>query len=171
MNGFILSLMLLLATAAFSQTKTPSDKHFWHSMETSASPERIWEVWTDVSRWHTWDTGLQAAALEGPFGLGAKGTLTSLEGRTSRFKIVALEPGISYTFKSTLPMGGLYVKRTLARQGAATVFTHEVWFQGLTGGLFARMLGAEFRAMLPGVMAKVRLKAEGKASGLSDKSR
>ena len=26
-----------------------------HTVETTASPEEIWDVWQDVSNWNTWD--------------------------------------------------------------------------------------------------------------------
>ena len=94
--------------------------------------------------------------MEGPFELGAKGTIISLEGRKSRFKVVDFVENESYTFKTRLPLGGLYVKRYLSRVGDQVTFTHEVWFKGLTGGLFAKAFGPKFREMLPEVMENVR---------------
>ncbi|MDW3194324.1 MAG: SRPBCC family protein [Cytophagales bacterium] len=137
-----------------------SNKHFWHSVTTSASGEAIWEIWTDVDQWKSWDSGLQDASIEGPFELNAKGMILSLEGRKSKFQVVAFEPGRSYTFKTNLPLGGLYVKRILAVETGKTTFTHEVWFKGLTGGLFAKSFGPKFREMLPKVMEKIKDLAE-----------
>ena len=138
-----------------AQEKAQSNRHFWHSITTEASPEAIWSVWTDVPHWKDWDSGLQDASLAGDFAQGAKGKIISLEGRSSKFKLVAVEQGKSYTMKTKLPLGALYVKRSMETTGTTTRFTHEVWFKGLTAGLFARAFGADFRAMLPGVVRNV----------------
>ena len=159
---FIMYFTLFLMSAHLAaQTKEASNKHFWYSTETSATPEKIWKIWTDVPGWKEWDSGLKDAELSSPlFGPGAKGFIYSLEGRKSSFKVVAFEDGISYTFKTNLPLGGLYVKRYLEKAGDKTKFTHEVWFKGITAGIFSRMFGPEFRKMLPEVVEKIKEVAE-----------
>lgn len=152
-------ILVVLSNTIVAQ-KEQSNKHFSHTLETIASPEAIWKTWIDVSNWATWDTGLKDASLSEPFGLGVKGKLRSLEGRVSKFKIVSYEEGQSYTFKTNLPLGALYVKRFLEKKNDKTVFTHEVWFKGLTGGIFAKNFGPKFRKMLPEVMQKIKETAE-----------
>ena len=153
------SLLVMTVTGALAQEK-PGRKHFWHTIETSASPDAIWSLWTDVSTWKEWDSGLQDARMDEDFTLGSKGQIISLQGRKSKFKVVAYEEGKSYTFKTSLPLGGLYVKRTLQVADGMTVFTHEVWFAGLSAGIFARALGTEFQEMLPAVMEQIKVLAE-----------
>ncbi|WP_255518188.1 SRPBCC family protein [Fulvivirga sp. M361] len=143
-----------------AQENEQSNKHFWHTSETSASPEKIWSIWTDVPHWKQWDSGLKDATLEGAFTINSKGVITSLEGRRSKFKIIAFEKGRSYTLKTKLPLGSLYVKRYLNSDKGKTVFTHEVWFKGLTKGIFARAFGSKFRNMLPEVLDNIKRRAE-----------
>lgn len=119
-------LLLLATTAATSLAAQSTNTRFSHSLRTSASPERIWQIWADVPNWYTWDSGLKSARLDGDFVLNATGRLTPDRGRSSKFKIVAFEAGRSYTFRTRLPLGGLYVKRTLSAEADGTVFTHEV---------------------------------------------
>lgn len=151
-------------TLAHSQEKTPTNKHFWYTLETQAAPERIWAVWTDVPNWKNWDIGLKDASKEGEFKSGSKGRIISLEGRTSKFKVVAFVEGKSYTYKTKLPLGSLHVRRYLKTDNGKTTFTHEVWFKGLTGGVFAKAFGAEFREMLPTVLSNVKDLAEANAT-------
>jgi len=132
-----------------------SNQHFWYTLESDATPHQIWTIWTDVANWHQWDSGLKAAEMQSPFQLNATGIITSLEGRKSKFKIVELEEGTTYTFKTKLPLGSLYVKRYLEQKNEKTYFTHEVWFQGLTKGIFAKAFGKKFKAMLPEVMQSI----------------
>ncbi|MEM9364240.1 MAG: SRPBCC family protein [Bacteroidota bacterium] len=159
-NTIICLTLAFLPLQSSSQTKEPSNKHFWNTVETSASPEKIWTIWTDVPNWKKWDSGLKDATLDGPFELNAKGKIISLEGRTSRFKVTECVSGKSYTFKSKLPFGALYVKRYLEVKQGVTFFTHEVWFTGLTGGIFAKRFGPEFRSVLPKVMENIKKIAE-----------
>ncbi|GAB4417505.1 MAG: hypothetical protein OHK0039_27970 [Bacteroidia bacterium] len=138
----------------------PTDRHFWHTLETRASSEAIWRLWTDVPNWKTWDSGLSDAKMQVPFGLGARGIIVSLEGRTSAFVVTDCDPGRSYTYQTRLPLGALYVRRSLETAHSGTRFTHEVWFRGVSGPLFARLFGGVFRTMLPKVMEQVRALAE-----------
>jgi hypothetical protein len=137
-----------------------SSSHFWNTLETTASTEKIWHIWTDVNNWHTWDTGLKKAEIQGSFTMGITGTITSLEGRKSNFKVVEFIFRQSYTFKTKLPLGSLYVKRYMDIKDGKVYFTHEVWFSGLTGRVFARKFGSRFREMLPEVMNNIKKLAE-----------
>ncbi|MEM6726470.1 MAG: polyketide cyclase, partial [Bacteroidota bacterium] len=110
--------------------------------------------------WQAWDTGLKSANLNGPFQLGTKGKLKPDKGPSAKFKIVAFEQGQSYTFKTNLPFGGLYVKRFLQKTPRGIQFTHEVWFTGLTKKLFARKFGPRYQEMLPKVMQSLKTIAE-----------
>ena len=63
---------------------------FSHTLKTSASPESIWAIWTNVEHWSEWDTELVDSRLESAFALGAVGTLTPKAGRVSTFRISQL---------------------------------------------------------------------------------
>ena len=152
--------MTTFTATLHAQNKKQSNKHFWYSLETSASPEIIWAIWTDVSNWKNWDTGLKDASMKEDFQLSSKGIIISLENRKSKFKVVEFIEGQSYTIKTKLPLGSLYVKRFLTQENGKTMFTHEVWFKGLTKGIFAKAFGAKFRKLLPDVLRNIKTIAE-----------
>lgn len=158
----ILILIMSGITTLNAQDKEPSNKHFWHSTETTASSEAIWSIWTDVSNWKEWDTGLEDASMEEEFSLDAKGTIISLKGRKSKFKVVEFIEGESYTYKTKLPLGSLYVKRYLTTENGSLRFTHEVWFKGLSACIFSNSFGKKFREMLPVVLENIKQIAENK---------
>jgi uncharacterized protein YndB with AHSA1/START domain len=133
---------------------------FQHTTDTTASAERIWQLWTDVAGWPRWDTALVSAHLDNPFAHNARGRLQSKGSPESAFTVVELEPGRSYTFAVPLLFAELRVRRALTPTPAGTSYTHEVSFVGPLGWLFGLMLGRQFRAMLPGVMEQLRLLAE-----------
>ncbi|NRB51780.1 MAG: SRPBCC family protein [Saprospiraceae bacterium] len=157
----MMSFIILLSTFVGVDTLAePTNKHFWHTLETEVDPTNIWQVWTTVDLWHEWDTGLKSATMEGAFELGSTGKLISLEGRRSKFKIVDYEANQSYTFRTPLLFSNLYVKRYLKTVNGKTTITHEVWFKGLTAGIFANKFGPKFRELLPDVMREVVKKAQ-----------
>ena len=133
---------------------------FSHTLGTSASPEKIWAIWTDVEHWSRWDTELQYAYINGPFELGAIGKLTPKRGRISTFRISQFNAGNSYTFMLRLPFCSLNVHRYLVSREGITYFTHEVSFRGLLAFIFGLLLGRQFKAALPSVMDNVKSIAE-----------
>jgi Polyketide cyclase / dehydrase and lipid transport len=133
---------------------------FAHTLTTTAPAEAIWQVWADVPAWPAWDTALESASLSGPFALGAQGRLKAKGSPASPFVISQVDPGRSYSFTTGMPLAQLEVRRTLAADGGATSFTHEVTFRGPLGWLWGRVLGPGFRAQLPGAMERIRQIAE-----------
>lgn len=94
------------------------------------------------------------------FGLHSKGTIISLENRKSKFEVIEYIEEQSHTYKTKLPLGSLYVKRYIEIKDGKTIFTHEVWFQGLTKKIFAKAFGGKFRKMLPDVLTNIKKIAE-----------
>ena len=94
-----LLMIHLLPIGLVTAQNTPSNQHFWYSLETEASPEQIWAIWTDVPNWKTWDEGLTDASIDGDFQLHAQGVITSLEGRRSKFTVTEFHEGSSYTLE------------------------------------------------------------------------
>lgn len=136
---------------------------FSHTVETSASPEAIWSIWTAVGRWPEWDVELESAQLDGSFQLGAIGQLTPKVGPPSHFVISQLDPNKSYTFTTQLPLCKLKVHRFFQpNRGVddALRFTHEVSFSGPLAFLFNALLGARFRRALPVAMQEIKRLAE-----------
>ncbi|MFC5972481.1 SRPBCC family protein [Halomarina salina] len=142
---------------------------FSHSMETTAPPGRVWEVWTDVERWPTWDVALRDASLDadgGTFEEGAHGRVTLGLGRavpvdpSPSFVVTELDPVRSYAYDLQFPLARLVVRRSLHSHDGGTSFTHEVWCEGPLGGLLSRTVGRRYRRTLPDAMDHVRERAE-----------
>jgi|GEM_PF-4735066 len=41
-------------------------------IETKTQASNIWELWQDPSSWHTWDSTLKTAFIEGNFNVGSR---------------------------------------------------------------------------------------------------
>lgn len=156
-----LFLIVLLFSTSLS-TAQETNYHFFNTESTTASPEKIWQVWTDVPNWKQWDKGLKDAFLKGDFAVGTKGKLIPDKGPKSKFIISEVIPNQSYTFKTSIPFGWLVIKRTLETRNGVTYFTHDVEFTGILKRILGKSLGKKYRKMLPLVMKDIKLIAEKK---------
>jgi hypothetical protein len=73
-----------------------------HSVSTTASPDQVWRLWSDVGSWHCWDPAVQRVALEGHFAEGAAGTMELAGGVEATFVLEIVEPGARYLNRVTM---------------------------------------------------------------------
>ena len=67
-----------------------------HTVTTTASPDEVWALWSDVGCWHRWDPAVERVALEGHFSEGAAGTMTFAGGVEVPFVLEIVEPRARY---------------------------------------------------------------------------
>jgi len=83
-----------------------------HSVETTARPEEVWRVWSDVARWPEWNADLERAELSGPFAAGSTITMHPLAGDAIELRIVESEEPSEFVDEADL---GAVVVRTVHR--------------------------------------------------------
>lgn len=49
-----------------------------HSIETTATPEAIWRLWSDVESWPDWNDDIERIAISGPFAVGSTISMTPI---------------------------------------------------------------------------------------------
>ncbi|MFF1883411.1 SRPBCC family protein [Pseudarthrobacter sp. NPDC058196] len=47
-----------------------------HSIETDATPEAVWRLWSDVENWGAWNGEIEKIEINGPFAEGAQILMT-----------------------------------------------------------------------------------------------
>jgi hypothetical protein len=98
-----------------------------HSVETTAAPEAIWNLWSDVSTWPDWDGSVEKVELEGPFAVGSEGTMTIPGQPLIRFRLVEVSPGARFTDETVVQGALLRFMHTLEKlEGGRTLVTHRV---------------------------------------------
>ncbi|MEM6452363.1 MAG: polyketide cyclase [Cyanobacteria bacterium P01_D01_bin.105] len=142
---------------------------FSNTVETTASAEAIWALWSNVEQWPVWDFELQRAWLEGPFEKGAVGYFEPKQGAKSRFVISQLTSHDqaeqqSYTFTVQLPLCQLHMRHYFGDSAELRTFTHEVSFQGSSAFLFNWLVGKRLRTVVPQLMQAIKTLAEWEAS-------
>lgn len=135
-----------------------------HSERTTAEPDAVWRLWSDVDSWPTWDSNLQNARLDGPFAAGATGTLKPTGARTAAFTIGDALPGRAFVIDMRPPLACLRFEHELTPDIDANMgITHRVTLTGPLAPLCARIIGRGIANHLPEAVRTLARLAEQKA--------
>jgi hypothetical protein len=81
-----------------------------HSIETTASPESIWRLWSDVATWGDWNSDIERIEITGPFAPGSTIAMTPVGQDTVELRIAeASEPDL---FVDEADLGEVVVRTT-----------------------------------------------------------
>jgi hypothetical protein len=130
------------------------------SLVTSASPEKVWSILTDVKNWKNWEIWLREADLEGEFGPDAVGVLVPENGPKARFRVTNFKPDFTYTLKARLPFAQLNIRRLIGYHNRKTWLQNEIWMEGPLGRFWWKLLGKDYRQVLSAEMDHVKALAE-----------
>ena len=127
-----------------------------HSIETSASPEAIWRLWSDVPGWPEWNADLAEAELDGEFGEGSTIRMTSKDGDVVELRIAeAVEPG---RFVDEADFGNIVVRTTHRIEPGRIVYRMEI--TGPEADTVGAELGPQISGDFPDVLAALAERAE-----------
>lgn len=128
------------------------DHQFHCSVVVNNTRDKVWDFLIDVDRWKEWDTELVNSRLFSEFAVGSEGELKPKKGPTLKFNISEIEPHLSYTFITKMPVGTLEIKRIIKEKREGVEFTDDIRFTGFLKRIFGLMLGKGFKKVLPEVM-------------------
>jgi uncharacterized protein YndB with AHSA1/START domain len=120
----------------------PTQHAFEASVTIAASPDEVWSVLIDSSRWPDWDSGVDG--VDGMITPGSKIVIRSkvAPGRTFPVKVTTFDAPKTLVFTGGMPLGLFKGVRTysLAPRGAGTEFTMREEYSGI-------MLGAIWKSI------------------------
>ncbi|MFN4908963.1 MAG: hypothetical protein ACK5H0_08035 [Bacteroidota bacterium] len=116
---------------------------------TSATRQRLWQLWVDVPNWKVWDTDVREARLNGGFAVGTTGTMQPSNGPTVKFMITECSQLSSFTSRSVLPLCTMDFIHTLNETPQGLEVVHRVEMHGLLTPLFSRVIGKNIEKGLP----------------------
>lgn len=123
------------------------------SIETTASPEAIWRLWSGVSRWPEWIGDLERAELSGPFAAGSG--ITMFPHRQDPIELRIAEAVEPVRFVDEAEFGDVVV-RTIHRVEAVGERKRVVYTLEITGpeaDSLGPQIGPEISADFPQVLA------------------
>jgi len=130
------------------------------SLETSAPPERVWQVWSDVNRWPEWNPDMKASHIDGPLKLGATGNIDTRSGGKHDVVVTQFEQGRSFELESTaLPGTRMGIRAAIAPSGSGSRITQGFEPRGLLAPIVGPMMGGAilktFNSVLNGLKTRV----------------
>jgi len=130
------------------------------SLETTAAPARVWQVWSDVNQWPEWNPDMKESRLDGPLKLGATGMINTRSGGKHDVVVTHFEEGRSFELESTaLPGTKMAIRATIGSSGAGSQITQGFEPRGLLAPLVGPMMSGQilktFNAVLAGLKKKV----------------
>jgi hypothetical protein len=140
-----------------------------HSVETSAAPEQIWQLWADVPGWPEWNRDIERIELIGPFAVGSRILMTPIGDEPVELRITAaVEPD---RFVDEADMGEIVVRTVHeARRidpGRALV-TYRMEITGPAADTIGPQIGPEISGDFPETLSALVARAESSRSGTPD---
>ncbi len=119
-------------------------KKFSASADINAPAPRVWQVMTDVDRWHEWTASITSISRIGgaPFGMGMNALVRQPRFPPARWTVTEIVPGQSFTWTSSAP--GLRVdgRHEIAPTPTGSRATVSVEFEGFFGDFFGGLTSA-----------------------------
>jgi Polyketide cyclase / dehydrase and lipid transport len=146
-----------------------------HSVETTATPERIWRLWADVPGWPDWNRDIDRIELIGPFASGSTILMTPIGQETVELRIAsAIEPDY---FVDEAQFDNVVI-RTIHRVDGTPAngvrVTYRMEIAGVGADVLGPQLGPEISGDFPETLKQLIARAERQSAGdsvLSEASR
>lgn len=121
------------------------------SVIAKAAPAAVWQIWSDVEKWPTWDADLTTSKLlKGAFRDQATVVMKPKSGPQIQATITDYVPNEQFTISSFLPLTSISFKHIIEPLDRGRVkIVHRVEFKGCFSGLFYCLLGSGIRQGLP----------------------
>lgn len=134
------------------------------SVETTASPQAAWKIWSDTSTWPEWNPDVQSMTLNGPFAPGTTGTMKTKQG-TRAIQLTEVLPGTSFRLETTvIPLTRFaFVCKVSPGSAGKTTLSQAIVVGGPLGGLVGGMMGKQIADTFPALLEGLARKAEGSA--------
>lgn len=123
------------------------------SRETSASPQRVWAIWSDPATWPSWNPDVERCDVGGKIREGARGEMRTKSGGRHDIEIRDVIEGQTFTVNSAgIPGHRLHFKCEVVQAGAGSRISQAVTIHGPLGFLFNPMMGGQIANSFPSLL-------------------
>lgn len=117
------------------------------------SAQRVWDVWTDVNQWHTWQDDVEHAHIDGPFESGKTFDFRPKGGPNIRIELTTVEKDAIFVDVTRFPLARMIDSHELIERGDELEIRSTVTMQGPLAFVWRKLVG------------------EGVANGLAEQTR
>jgi hypothetical protein len=130
------------------------------SRETTASPNTVWQVWSDVDAWPEWNPDMNQSHLDGPLRVGTTGTINTRSGGAHSVVVTQFQDGKSFELESTaMPFTKMAIRATVTPLDTGSRVTQEFEARGFLAPLVTPMMSGTilktFSQVLEGLTTRV----------------
>jgi hypothetical protein len=114
------------------------------SRATTASPDKVWSVWSDPNNWSRWNSGITSAEVDGPIANGTKGKMTT--NRSSAHEVTFFNVVEGRGFSMAMagpPLASFTFSCEITPDGTGSTIAQNVTITGPLAFLFGPMMGAQ----------------------------
>ena len=107
----------------------------------AAPAERVWQVMSDIDRWHEWTPSITSVKRlrDKPFAVGTRAMIRQPKFPPAFWKITSIEPGRSFTWVSVAPGLRVTGRHEVIPTTAGSRATLSLDLEGLFGDIFGRI--------------------------------
>ena len=131
------------------------------SVETTASPDKVWKIWSDMSSWGEWNPNVSTMDWQGGFQSGTAGVMNTRAGQHHKMSLLDVAPPQSFALETSVVPGTTF--RFNCRLGSAsgkTTVGQWVEVKGPLGPILGWMLGPQVSKEFGTLLSNLAKKAE-----------
>jgi hypothetical protein len=130
-------------------------------VETTASPDKVWRVWSDMSTWGEWNPNVSTMAWNGGFVSGSTGIMNTKAGQHHNMRLVDVQPGRSFALETSVVPGTKFrFNCRIEPDGAKTKVSQTVEVGGPLGPVMGGVLGPQVSKEFGTLLSNLARKAE-----------
>lgn len=121
-----------------------------HSIVTKeVTKEQMWNLFADVNNWHTWDTGIEYAKLEGNFEKGNHFLLRPKGGPNVKVELLEVVENKKFLDVTNFPLAKMYDEHLFEETPDGLKITNIITVKGLLGFLWVKLVAKKIVDALP----------------------
>ena len=135
-------------------------REYGTSVETSAAPEKVWQIWSDMSTWGEWNPNVSTMDWRGGFVSGSTGVMNTRAGQHHNMQLVDVQPGRSFALLTSVVPGTRFRFNCRIEPGTKTRVSQTVEVGGPLGPAMGGILGPQVSKEFGTLLANLARKAE-----------
>jgi len=104
------------------------------------SAKHLWNVWTDVNQWHTWQDDIEYAKLDGEFAAGKSFLFKPKGGSEIRIELTKVEPNRTFIDLTRFPLAKMYDTHEIIDHGSELEVKTTISVDGLLSFLWRKIV-------------------------------
>src|ERR1700716_1889659 len=131
------------------------------SVESSASSEKVWKIWSDMSTWGDWNPNVSTMDWQGGFAAGTAGVMNTRAGQHPKMRLVEVQPGRFFALETNVVPGTTFrFNCRVEPSGGKTKISQTVEVKGPLGPILQGMMGPQVSKEFGTLLANLAKRAE-----------